>query len=91
MRCYQFLFEQTQIVCFFVFSSNKLTLITFTDFNLGLTCILDQTFLSFLDLRMLGSPLISRTVEGIDNENRLDPRDSHASSGNFGGKTLELN
>ena len=26
-----------------------------------------------------------------DNENRLDPRDSHASSGNFGGKTLELN
>ena len=40
---------------------------------------------------MLGSPLISRTVEGIDNENRLDPRDSHASSGNFGGKTLELN
>ena len=58
MRCYQF-------VCFFVFSSNKLTLITFTDFNLGLTCILDQTFLSFLDLRMLGSPLISRTVEGV--------------------------
>lgn len=88
MRCYQFLFEQTQIVCFFVFSSNKLTLITFTDFNLGLTCILDQTFLSFLDLRMLGFPT---DFEGIDNENRLDPRDSHASSGNFGGKTLELN
>lgn len=62
MRCYQF-------VCFFVFSSNKLTFITFTDFNLGLTCILDQTFLSFLDLRMLGFPT---DFEGIDNENRRD-------------------
>ena len=39
MRCYQF-------VCFFVLdrTTHHLTLITFTDFNLELPCILDQTF-----------------------------------------------
>ena len=39
MGCYQF-------VCFFVLdrTTHHLTLITFTDFNLELLCILDQTF-----------------------------------------------